>query len=166
MIEQKQPGLRKNPSTQSEAVISTKASDSKSRPQKNLIPPNKKGPSQQPQKFENEQLSSSPDNKKKKKDDWNYLKQTLKSNNLMNNQDPNQGGDQLDPNLLTFHEKADELVEEQEEFRGKHFEYLKEAAKMLTEEGDLISNVQGFGEEEYDMDEYVHRMEKIITRNL
>jgi|DEB0MinimDraft_12_1074336.scaffolds.fasta_scaffold22450_1 hypothetical protein len=37
---------------------------------------------------------------------------------------------------------------------------------MLTEEGDLISNVQGFGEEEYDMDEYVLRMDKIIRRNL
>lgn len=74
---------------------------------------------------------------------------------------------QLDPNLLTFHEKADELIEEQEEFRYKHFEYLKEAAKMLTEESSLISNVQGVGgEEEYDMDEYVLRMEKIIKRNL
>jgi len=47
----------------------------------------------------------------------------------------------MDPNLLTFHEKADELIEEQEEFRYKHFEYLKEAAKMLTEESSLISNV-------------------------
>ena len=75
-------------------------------------------------------------------------------------------GDQLDPNLLTFHEKADELIEEQEEFRYKHFEYLKEAAKMLTEESGLISNVQGVGDEEYDMDEYVLRMEKIIKRNL
>jgi len=37
---------------------------------------------------------------------------------------------------------------------------------MLTEEGDLISNVQGFGDEEYDMDEYVSKMERIITRNL
>ena len=73
--------------------------------------------------------------------------------------------DQLDPNLLTFHEKADELIEEQEEFRYKHFEYLKEAAKMLTEESGLISNVQGVGDEEYDMDEYVVRMEKIIKRN-
>jgi len=27
---------------------------------------------------------TSPDNKKKKQEDWNYLKQTLKSNNLMN----------------------------------------------------------------------------------
>ena len=74
--------------------------------------------------------------------------------------------EQLDPNLLTFHEKADELIEEQEEFRYKHFEYLKEAAKMLTEESGLISNVQGVGDEEYDMDEYVLRMEKIIKRNL
>jgi hypothetical protein len=79
--------------------------------------------------------------------------------------DPND--QQLDPNLLTFHEKAEELIEEQEEFRYKHFEYLKEAAKMLTEESALISNVQGVGgEEEYDMDEYVLRMEKIIHRNL
>jgi len=37
---------------------------------------------------------------------------------------------------------------------------------LLTEEGELISNVQGFGSEEYDMDEYVVRMEKIIKRNL
>ena len=76
------------------------------------------------------------------------------------------GGEQLDPNLLTFHEKADELVEEEEELRNKHLEYLKEAAKLLTEEGELISNVQGFGNEDYDMDEYVNRMERIIKRNL
>ena len=38
---------------------------------------------------------------------------------------------------------------------------------MLTEESSLISNVQGVGgEEDYDMDEYVLRMEKIIKRNL
>lgn len=77
-----------------------------------------------------------------------------------------QDGEALDQNLLTFHEKADELVEEEEELRNKHLEYLKEAAKLLTEEGELISNVQGFGNEDYDMDEYVARMERIIKRNL
>ena len=50
-------------------------------------------------------------------------------------------GDQLDPNFLTFHEKADQLQEEEEELRNQHLEYLKEAAKLLTEEGELISNV-------------------------
>lgn len=54
-----------------------------------------------------------------------------------------QGGDgeAQDANLLTFHEKADQLMEEEEELRNKHLEYLKEAAKLLTEEGELISNV-------------------------
>ena len=37
---------------------------------------------------------------------------------------------------------------------------------MLTEEGELISNVQGIGSVEYDIDEYVKRMERIITRNI
>ena len=37
---------------------------------------------------------------------------------------------------------------------------------MLTEEGELISNVQGIGAVEYDIDEYVNRMEKIIKRNI
>ena len=56
----------------------------------------------------------------------------------------NGGGDksvEQDANLLTFHEKADQLIEEEEELRNKHLEYLKEAAKLLTEEGELISNV-------------------------
>lgn len=114
----------------------------------------------------NPESVSSPDNKKKKKDDWNQLKLTLTSNNMMHGGGGGQGGMQIDPNLLTFHEKADELVEEEEELRNKHLEYLKEAAKLLTEEGELISNVQGFGNEDYDMDEYVSRMERIIKRNL
>lgn len=109
---------------------------------------------------------TSPDNRKKKKEDWNYLKATLKSNNAMHAQGGGNPDEQLDPNLLTFHEKADELVEEEEELRNKHLEYLKEAAKLLTEEGELISNVQGFGNEDYDMDDYVERMERIIKRNL
>ena len=36
----------------------------------------------------------------------------------------------------------------------------------MTEEGELISNVQGIGNEDYDIDEYVSRMEKIIKRNI
>lgn len=60
----------------------------------------------------------------------------------------------------------DRIVDEEEELRNKHLQYLKEAAQLLTEEGELISNVQGIGQIEYDIDEYVTRMEKIIKRNL
>lgn len=45
-------------------------------------------------------------------------------------------------------------------------QYLKEAAQLLTEEGELISNVQGVGSVEYDIDEYVSRMERIVARNI
>jgi hypothetical protein len=77
---------------------------------------------------ENEQQAlavNSPVNKKKKQDDWNYLKQTLRSNKGLG---AGQEEEQLEQNLLTFHEKADELVEEAEELRSKHLEYLKESA--------------------------------------
>ena len=109
----------------------------------------------------------SPGNRKKKKEDWNYLKQTLRSNNMMNGGDP-EVNEQVDSNLLSFHEKADELVEMEEELRNKHLEYLKEAAKLLTEEGQLISSVHDFNKEDenYDMDDYVNRMERIVKRNL
>ena len=73
----------------------------------------------------------------------------------------------VDPQeLLTFHEKVDRIVEEEEELLNRHLQYLKEAAQLLTEEGELISNVQGVGQVEYDIDEYVGRMERIVARNI
>eukprot|EP00347_Sterkiella_histriomuscorum_P005223 403357422 len=95
--------------------------------------------------------------KQKKKEDWNYLKNTI---NL------NPGEQMIDPQLLTLHEKVDKIVEEEEELRNKHLQYLKEAAQLLTQEGELISNVQGIGSVEYDIDDYVSSMELIIQRNI
>jgi hypothetical protein len=34
----------------------------------------------------------------------------------------------MDPQLLTFHEKVDKIVDEEEELINKHLQYLKEAA--------------------------------------
>ena len=67
---------------------------------------------------------------------------------------------------MTFHKKVDRIVEEEEELLNRHLQYLKEAAQLLTEEGELISNVQGVGTVEYDIDEYVGRMERIVGRNI
>jgi hypothetical protein len=49
----------------------------------------------------------------------NDLKQTFTSG---------AGAQMMDNNLLTFHEKADNIMEEQDELRNNHLEYLKEAA--------------------------------------
>ena len=95
----------------------------------------------------------SPEQKKLKMND---LRQTL-----------GQGGKMIDGNLLTFHEKVDNIIDEQDILRTKHLQYLKEAAQLLTQEGELISSLQdGNGTEGGDIDEYVNKMEVIIARNL
>jgi len=43
--------------------------------------------------------------------------------------------------LLTFHEKVDNIIDEQDVLRTKHLSYLKEAAALLTQEGELISTL-------------------------
>jgi hypothetical protein len=49
----------------------------------------------------------------------NDLKQTFTSG---------AGAQMMDNNLLTFHEKVDNIMDEQDELRNNHLEYLKEAA--------------------------------------
>jgi hypothetical protein len=44
-----------------------------------------------------------------------------------------------DNNLLTFHEKVDNLLEEEDELKQKHVEYVREAARLLNQEGELIA---------------------------
>ena len=68
--------------------------------------------------------------------------------------------------MLTFHEKVDSLLEEEDELRLKHVEYVREAAKLLNQEGELIAKSQGVGAEEQDIEEYINKMESIVTRNL
>lgn len=72
----------------------------------------------------------SPEQKKLKMND---LKQTLNSG---------EGGNLIDGTLLNFHEKVDSIIDEQDVLRTKHLSYLKEAAALLTQEGELISTLQ------------------------
>ena len=50
--------------------------------------------------------------------------------------------------MLNLQEKADKIIEEEEELFKTHMAYLKEDAQLLTEEGKLINNLQrNFGNE-------------------
>ena len=37
---------------------------------------------------------------------------------------------------------------------------------LITQQGELISNIQGQDSEDQDIDDYVNKMEKIVGRNL
>ena len=62
------------------------------------------------------------------------LRQTLgfgRNNGAVSNNDQKEQN-KIDNNLLTFHEKVDSLMDEEEELRIKHVEYVREAAKLLN----------------------------------
>ena len=66
--------------------------------------------------------------------------------------------------MLDYGEKADQLLEKEEELLAAHMQMIKENAQLLTKEGELISYVQET--EEYEIDAYVEKMQRIIERKL
>lgn len=49
---------------------------------------------------------------------------------------------------------------------GVHMSVIKEDATLLTEEGELVSNVKGVGEIDYEMETYAKDLERIINRKI
>ena len=43
---------------------------------------------------------------------------------------------------------------------------IKEDAALLTEEGELVSNVKGVGEVDYEMDVYTRDLERILLKKI
>ena len=61
----------------------------------------------------------------------------------------------------------EKINEEQENLILNHIDIIKNEAKLLTEEGNLISKIKGITEEEnYSMDEYMPKIEDIIQMKL
>ena len=58
------------------------------------------------------------------------------------------------------------IIEEQEALIANHMDIIKSEAKLLTEEGNLISRIKGITEENYTMEEYVYKIEDIIKTKL
>lgn len=67
---------------------------------------------------------------------------------------------------FAFQEKVTNILEEQEEVFATHMAAIKEDAKLLTQESELISTVQGVGFIDYDIDSYVDKLESIIKKKL
>ena len=96
------------------------------------------------------------DSQSSNNDDWNYLKKTAKL-----------GGKVLNDDYIRYHKLTDKLVEDEDDIINTHMNVIKDDAKYLNEEGNLITNIKGVGtEEDFQMDEYVEGLEKIIAGKL
>jgi hypothetical protein len=58
------------------------------------------------------------------------------------------------------------VIEEQENLISNHIDIIKSEAKLLSEEGNLISKIKGISEENYSMEAYVPEIEEIIKLKL
>ena len=96
-------------------------------------------------------------NNSNSENDWEYLKKTVHSKD----------GKILSDDFIRYHQITDQLVEDEDKIVNLHMTIIKEDAKLLTEEGDLITNIKGIGEEsDFEMEKYVERLEKIIDKKI
>jgi kinesin family protein 2/24 len=93
---------------------------------------------------------------KKANADLKYMKETMRQENK----------NKMSAEYFDFQEKINTIVEEQEEIFSTHMSAIKEDARLLTHESELISNVQGVGVVDYDIDSYVEKLEAIIKNKL
>ncbi len=89
--------------------------------------------------------------------DWEYLKKTVHSKE----------GKILSDDFIRYHQITDQLVEDEDTIVNLHMTIIKEDAKLLTEEGDLITNIKAVGDEsEFEMEEYALKLERIIDKKI
>ena len=89
---------------------------------------------------------------KEDEEDWLYLKKTAKLE-----------GKLLSDEVIKYHKLTDKLVEDEDDIINTHMNIIKEDAKLLNEEGDLITNIKGVGtNDDFTIDEYITGLDKVI----
>ena len=71
--------------------------------------------------------------------------------------------DEADDNVVDLHNLVTALMDEEEELLNKHMATIQTSADQLTEEGLLLSKVQGDGVVDYDIEGYASRMDEILA---
>ena len=90
-------------------------------------------------------------------EDWDYLKRTMAKRE----------GKVLNDDYIKYHHLTAKLVEDEDDIINYHMNIIKEDARLLSQEGDLITNIKGVGkEEDFKMDEYIAGLDKIIEQKL
>ena len=77
----------------------------------------------------------------------------------------------ISDDFIKYHKLTDQIIEDEDEIVATHMDVIKQDAKMLTEEGELITKIKGLeqdeeNEEVFNMDEYLKRLEKIIDKKI
>ena len=90
-------------------------------------------------------------------EDWDYLKRTMAKRD----------GKIMNDDFIKYNHLTARLVEDEDDIINYHMNIIKEDARLLSQEGDLITNIKGVGKEgDFHMDEYIAGLDKIIEEKL
>ena len=105
--------------------------------------------------------------------DWEHLKKSLESKpDNLNFRLDEDNYDYKDSQLVSedfvkYNELTDQIIDDEDEMISFHMDIIKDDAKLLTEEGKLISNIKGVGgDDDFHMEEYTKRLDQIIHRKI
>ena len=90
-------------------------------------------------------------------EDLIYLKKTVSKD-----------GKFISDDFIKYHKLSETIIQNEDEIITSHMEVVKQDAKLLTEEGRLISLIKGIGneEEKIEVDEYVKRLENVLDQKI
>ena len=74
----------------------------------------------------------------------------------------------ISDDFIKYHKLTDQIIEDEDDIVATHMDVIKLDAKMLTEEGELITRIKGIEntEENFSMDEYLKKLESIIDKKI
>jgi kinesin family protein 2/24 len=90
-------------------------------------------------------------------EDLLYLKKTVSKD-----------GKFISDDFIKYHKLTDTIIQDEDDIITTHMEVVKQDAKLLTEEGRLISLIKGIGseEEKIEVDEYIQRLENVLDQKM
>ena len=90
-------------------------------------------------------------------EDLIYLKKTVSKD-----------GKFISDDFIKYHKLTDMIIQDEDDIITTHMEVIKQDAKLLTEEGKLISLIKGIGseEEKIEVDEYILRLENVLDQKM
>ena len=90
-------------------------------------------------------------------EDLIYLKKTVSKE-----------GKFISDDFIKYHKLTDTIIQDEDDIINMHMDVIKQDAKLLTEEGKLISLIKGIGteEEKIEVDEYIKRLENVLDQKI
>lgn len=76
--------------------------------------------------------------------------------------------DLISDEFIEYSDLNDKIIEQEEEIISTHMQIIRDDAKMLTEEGELITNIKGVGEVDtnFNMEDYMMSLDGIINKKI